>query len=113
VGLSHRYFGFEEDLDEFYFDPDYFGLTELTGRWLKEGGGWEILLEAGPGFQKIRSDGEYEGSLRASAGLSYRFGPGKDVSLSGGYSSAGIQSFNTGDSDYRYHALILSGSWVF
>jgi tetratricopeptide (TPR) repeat protein len=113
LGLSHRYFGFEKDLDEFYFDPDYFGLTEATGRWLWEPGRWGLLLEAAPGLQKIRSDGDPSAAFRASARLFFRLAPGREVSLSGGYSSAGLQSFSTGDSDYRYRAFILGGSWVF
>jgi len=113
VGLSHRYFGFDKNLDEFYFDPDYFGLSELMGRWAWQPGRVGFLLEAAPGLQKIQTDGEYRGALRASARLSFRFGPGQEVSLSGGYSSAGLQSFSSADSDYQYTALILGGSWVF
>jgi len=113
LGLSHRYFGFDEDLDEFYFDPDYFGLTELVGRWSWRPGSWGVQVEAAPGAQKIRSDGEVAGAFRASARVTYRLAPGREISLSGGYSSAGVQSFSTEDSDYRYRALILGGSWVF
>ena len=113
AGLSHRYFGFEKDLNEAYFDPDFFGLTEVAGRWLWEPGRWGLLLEAAPGLQKIGSDGDLAGALRASARLAYRLAPGREVSFSGGYSSAGLQSFSTGDSDYRYRAFILGGSWVF
>ncbi len=113
VGLSHRYFGFEEDLNEFYFDPDFYGLTEVTGRWLWKPGRLGLLLEAAPGIQKIRSGGDLAAALRTSARLTFRFAPGRELSLSGGYSSAGLQSFSTEDADYRYRALILGGSWVF
>jgi tetratricopeptide (TPR) repeat protein len=113
VGLSHRYFGFDKDLNEFYFDPDYFGLSELTGRWVWEPGRLGFLLEGAPGVQKIRLDGDYRAALRASARLTFRWAPGREVFLSGGYSSAGLQSFSTEDSDYRYRALILGGSWLF
>ncbi len=113
LGLSHRYFGFEEDLDESYFDPDYFGLTELVAKGVWERGPWGFLLEISPGAQKVRSNGDYRAAFRTSGRLSYRITPGREVSLSGGYSSAGLQSFNTGDSDYRYGAMVLGGSWVF
>ncbi|MGD2121095.1 MAG: tetratricopeptide repeat protein [Gemmatimonadota bacterium] len=113
LGVSHRYFGFDEDLDDFYFDPDYFGLTELMAKGAWETGRWGLLLEFSPGAQKIRSEGDYSAALRASARVSYRLAPGRVLSLSGGYSSAGLQSFSTGDSDYRYRALVLGGSWVF
>jgi hypothetical protein len=113
LGLSHKYFGFDKDLNEFYFDPDYFGLTELMARGLWEMGRWGVLFEVSPGAQKIRSDSDYDAAIRTSARLLFRVAPGREVSLSGGYSSAGLQSFNTGDSGYRYRALILGGSWVF
>jgi tetratricopeptide (TPR) repeat protein len=113
VGLSHRYFGFDENLNEFYFDPDYYGLTELTGRWKWEPDGWSLLLEAAPGVQKIRSEGALVAAVRASSRVIYRFAPGREVSVSGGYSSAGLQSFSTEDSDYRYRAVILGVKWAF
>jgi tetratricopeptide (TPR) repeat protein len=113
VGISHRYFGFEKDLNEFYFDPDYFGLTEATARWTHVIRSVGVLLEGASGAQKIASDGRFSMAVRASARFSYSLAPGREVSLSGGYSSAGLQSFNTGDSDYSYTAVILGGSWVF
>ena len=113
VGISHRYFGFEKDLNEFYFDPDYFGLTEATARWTHVIRSVGVLLEGASGAQKIASDGRFSMAVRASARFSYSLAPGREVSLSGGYSSAGLQSFNTGDSDYSYTAIILGGSWVF
>ena len=79
LGLSHRYFGFEKDLDESYFDPDYFGLTELVARGLWEAGRWGIVLEFSPGAQKVRSEGEYRGALRSSARIAYRVAPGREV----------------------------------
>ena len=105
--------GFEKDLNEFYFDPDYFGLTEATARWTHVIRSVGVLLEGASGAQKIASDGRFSMAVRASARFSYSLAPGREVSLSGGYSSAGLQSFNTGDSDYSYTAIILGGSWVF
>ncbi len=113
VGLSHRYFAFDENLAEFYFDPDYFGLTEVSARWLREKGRLGFLAEAAPGLQKIGSGGSPGGALRASVRLTYRLEPGKELSLSGGYSSAGLQTFSAEEADYRYRALIIGGSWVF
>ncbi|NNM05349.1 MAG: tetratricopeptide repeat protein [Gemmatimonadetes bacterium] len=113
LGLSHRYFRFDKDLDEFYFDPDYFGLTEMLARGLWQIGPWGFLIQLSPGAQKIYADGSLEASIRTSARVFYRFDPGREVSLSGGYSSAGLQSFNTGSSDYRYRALTMGISWVF
>ena len=112
VGLSHRAYGFRKDLDEFYFDPDYLGLTEVTGRWVTSLGKVDVILQLAPGAQKVSAEG-LQMALRTSARVLYRFKPGREISLTGGYSSAGLQSFTTGESDYRYTALTLGARWVF
>ncbi|MFQ5538478.1 MAG: tetratricopeptide repeat protein [Gemmatimonadota bacterium] len=113
VGAGYRMFTFEEDLTDGYFDPDFYGIGEVNGRWLYERGRWSLLVEAAPGVQKVTSAGSVAGSFRASGRVAYNVAPGREVSLSGGYSSTGLQSFSTGRSDYRYTAVILAASWVF
>jgi tetratricopeptide (TPR) repeat protein len=108
-----RGFTFEKDLTDGYFDPDFYGIAEVIGRWQYEPRAWGFLVEVAPGMQQVTSDGEPAGAFRASARAAYRFAPGRELSLSGGYSSTGLQSFSTGASDYRYTAVIVSGSWVF
>ena len=73
--------------------------------------GWSLLLEGAPGVQQVTRDGDSAATVRASARLSYHLATGREISLSGGYSSAGLQSFSTGASDYRYSAIILSAAW--
>ncbi|MDP2958439.1 MAG: tetratricopeptide repeat protein [Longimicrobiales bacterium] len=113
LGAGIRSFTFEKDLGDGYFDPDYYGIAELTGRWLHEPDPWSFLLEIAPGVQQVTRDGDPAGAFRTSARLAYRVGPGRELSLSAGYSTTGLQSFSTGASDYRYTAVILGGSWVF
>ena len=113
IGAGFRGFSFEKDLLDGYFDPDFYGVAELTGHWLYRQGPWTLLVEAAPGIQQLRSDGDLGSSLRTNALAGYRFAPGRDVSLSFGYSSAGLVGFRTGAADYRYTALILSSSWAF
>jgi hypothetical protein len=112
VGASYRVFSFEEDLTDGYFDPDFYGIAELTGRWLHQPAPWSFLLELAPGAQKVGSSGDLSATLRGSARLAYRIAPGREVSLAGGYSSTGLQSFASGATDYRYTAIILGLSWV-
>ena len=88
-------------------------LPVRTVRWLAQTGPWSVLLEAAPGAQKVTSDGDVAAAFRASARAAYRFSPGRELSLALGYSSAGLQSFSTGDSDYRYTALVSGLSWAF
>lgn len=113
LGLGHRSFGFEKDLDDFYFDPDYYGLTEVSARWLREFQPVRVLLEGASGAQKIGETGPYELALRLSARVVYRIAPGREVTLSGGYSTADVQTFSSGTSSYDYTAFILGATWVF
>ena len=112
LGGSLRTFWFEQDLTDGYFDPDFYGIGEITGGWLRRAGPWSFLVELAPGVQKVTSDGSLGAAFRGSARVAYWLTPGREVSLGGGYSSTGLQSFSTGASDYRYTALIFGVNWV-
>lgn len=113
VGLSARGFSFEKDLDDGYFDPDFYGIAEISGRWQSRPGSWGVVLELAPGLQRAGSGAEASASIRASARVAYGVGPGREVWLAAGYSSAGLTSFATGASGYRYTAFMLGSSWAF
>ena len=113
VGAGVRSFSFQKDLNDGYFDPDFYGIAEITGRWLLEPDPWSFLVELAPGMQQVTRDGSVTGAVRVSGRVAYRMGPGREVSLGAGYSSAGLQSFSTGASDYRYTAVILGAGWTF
>jgi tetratricopeptide (TPR) repeat protein len=113
LAVGGRAMGFDKDLSDGYFDPDFYGIAEVRGRWQREFGRWSFLAEAAPGFQRVGSDGDPTGAFRASGRAGYRLAPGRELTLSAGYSSTGLQSFSTGGSDYRYTAVIVGGSWVF
>ncbi|MGE0158948.1 MAG: tetratricopeptide repeat protein [Gemmatimonadales bacterium] len=113
LGAGVRGFSFEKDLFDGYFDPDFYGVGELTGQWLYRPGPWTLLAEVAPGVQKVRTHGDVGTSLRTNALVGYRIGPGRDVSVSFGYSSAGLVGFRTGTADYNYTALIIGSSWAF
>jgi tetratricopeptide (TPR) repeat protein len=112
-GASLRGFSFAKDLDEGYFDPDFYRIAELTGYWLYRPGDWSFLVEAAPGVQKVRSEGDIGASVRSNARLAYSFGPGREVSLAVGYSSAGLVSFASTAAEYSYTTVVLGSSWVF
>jgi hypothetical protein len=113
LGIATRVFTYEKDLQDGYFDPDFYGIAELAGRWLGRTEDWSLLLELAPGAQQVTRDGSPSPSSRGSARVSYDVAPGREISLSGGYSSTGLQSFSTGEGGYRYRALILSAGWRF
>ena len=106
-------FSFEKNLDDGYFDPDFYGIAELTGYWLYRPIPWTFLIELAPGLQQVTTNGDPGGALRSNARVAYRIGSGREVSLSFGYSSAGLASFATGESGYSYTAVIFGFNWVF
>ena len=113
LGASFRGFSFEKDLDDGYFDPDFYGIGEITSHWLYRSGPWIFLVELAPGVQQVRKDGDGGLSARSNLRAAYGLGPGREISLSFGYSSAGLMSFASGDSSYRYTAFILGSNWAF
>ncbi len=113
LGVSHRGFSFEKNLNDGYFDPDYYGIVELTSWWRGVRGRWSLLVEAAPGVQQVRTDGDPTGSIRATARAGWAVAPSRELSLTFGYSNAGLSSFATGGDDYEYFALVLGLGWVF
>lgn len=112
LGVAGRGFSYDEDLQDGYFDPDFYGIAELLTSWSRDADGWRLRLDAAPGLQQVTTDGDPGATVRLGGRLGYRFAPGREVALSGGYSSTGLQSFSTGTSDYRYRSLRLSVSWA-
>ena len=108
-----RGFSFEKDLNDGYFDPDFYGIGEITSHWLYRPVPWTFLVELAPGVQQVGRDGDVSVAARSNVRVAYGFGPGREVSLSFGYSSAGLMSFASGDSGYRYTAFILGSNWAF
>ncbi len=113
LGAALRGFSFEQNLADGYFDPDFYGLAEATSYWQYRPGAWTLLLELAPGLEQVTTDGDVGATLRSSARVAYRFAPGREVSVSAGYSTAGLTSFATGASGYDYTAVILGASWAF
>ena len=113
LGASVRGFSFEKDLNDGYFDPDFYGIGEITSHWLYRSVPWTFLVELAPGIQQVGKDGDVGLSARSNVRVAYGFRPGREISLSFGYSSAGLMSFASGDSGYRYTAFILGSNWVF
>jgi hypothetical protein len=113
LGAALRGFSFEKDLNDGYFDPDFYGIGEITSHWLYQPLPWSFLVEFAPGIQQVGKDGDLTVSGRSNVRVAYGFGLGREISLSFGYSSAGLMSFASGDSGYRYTAFILGSNWVF
>ena len=112
VGVAARGFSFEQNLNDGYFDPDFYGIVELTAYWLERRGPWTILIETAPGLQQVGQEGEGGATIRGHARAAYAWGSGREVSLSYRASSAGLTRLTGGSSRYRYDALVLGLRWV-
>ncbi len=114
LGLATRLFGFDRDLNEGYFDPSFYSLTEVRVSRDDRLGDWHLSFELSPGMQKVGSGpGDVSGSARARLSFGREFGPGRIVWLHTGFSSAGLQSFSTAGADYRYYQIALAVGWAF
>lgn len=113
LGLNGRTFSFDSDLDDGYFDPDFFGIAELVTAWSRERGRWTFTIDAVPGIQRVRSD-DPAGSFRGAAGLAYSLAPGRQIALHGILANAGVHQLSgASGSDYRYRSISLSVAWSF
>lgn len=114
LGVGARVFGFDRDLNEGYFDPDFYGLAEMTARWLREWRHWALDAELAPGVQQVRSDGEPTGSFRGSGSVAYILSPGRRIVLTGVFANSGLTQITPGSgADYRYRSVSVAGQWVF
>jgi tetratricopeptide (TPR) repeat protein len=113
LGVTVTAFGFEHDLQDGYFDPDFFGVALLGARWSREAGKWNFNAEAAPGIQRVGSGGDVRGVAQLSGRLGYLLAPGRELSISGGYSSSGLTEFSTQGADYRYRSLGVAAGWTF
>ena len=114
IGTSFRAFKYEKNLNDGYFDPDFYGIAELTSYWRHRPLPWAFLVEVAPGVQQVTTDGDPTFSFRGSGRLAYLLAPGTELSLSVAFSSAGLLSLSTGaaESGYQYTAVIFGLSWV-
>jgi tetratricopeptide (TPR) repeat protein len=114
LGVGARFFGFDRDLNDGYFDPDFYGLAEVTARWLREWRHWSLDAELAPGMQQVRSDGDPSGSLRGAGSVAYMLSPGRRIVLTGTFANSGLTQISpTAGADYRYHAVSVAGQWTF
>ncbi|HEX6371470.1 MAG TPA: tetratricopeptide repeat protein [Longimicrobium sp.] len=114
LGVGARFFGFDRDLNEGYFDPDFYGLAEVTARWLREWRHWSLDAELAPGVQQVRSSGDPSGSFRGSGSVAYLLAPGRRIVLTGVFANTGLTQIAPGaGADYRYRAVNIAAQWTF
>ncbi|MGI9628611.1 MAG: tetratricopeptide repeat protein [Longimicrobiales bacterium] len=113
VGLRTNLFSFDADLNDGYFDPDSYWLTEVTIGDELELGQWRMEVDLAPGLQRVGSGGSLSGTARGEARLGFAPSVGREVWLRGVYSTTGLSGLTTEAADYRYKAVSLGLSWTF
>lgn len=114
LGATTRMFGFRHDLADGYFDPDLFALAEILARWQQGLGPVELSLEAAPGLQKVRTDGDTRPVGRVAGNLTWGIAVGRELAIGALFANAGLERLSAGeDTDYEYHAITARLSWSF
>ena len=114
LGVAWRSFGFREDADDGYFDPDFYGVLEFSGRAYQETTRWTLEAEVAPGRQRITSAGATSGSLRATGAAAYLFRPGRQLRVSATWANSGLQQISAGPGTaYRYTSIGFALAWWF
>ncbi len=114
IGANVQVFGFTQDLNDGYFDPNFYGLAEGLARWQRTiSQKWTLFAELAPGLQQVRTDGSFGATVRTTGRIAYGISPGRQISVSGVFASTGIQSFSTEPGSYRYRAVTFGGTWMF
>jgi tetratricopeptide (TPR) repeat protein len=113
VGGAARVFGFQKDLNDGYFDPDLYVLLEAPARWQRAFHRIIPAVEVAPGLQKVGSGGSFSAAVRLQGELRYAVAPGREVALTGGYSTLGMALFASDVGNYKYRFVTVSGAWRF
>jgi tetratricopeptide (TPR) repeat protein len=111
--LGLRTFGFDDDVNGGYFDPDFYGLADVTLAGLREGRHWTLDGEVSTGIQRIGGGGDASAALRAWTELSYALRPGRRIGLRAAYANAGLQQLSGAGSGYTYVSMLLNVAWWF
>lgn len=114
VGLKARGYGFDEDLDEGYWDPELYGILEAPVGVSLEGEHLFGRFEVAPGYQTIRHTAVDvdNGALRAGARVGIRLAPGRQLGVSAMTANSGLQRVSpVPDADYEYTAVSVFLDW--
>ena len=114
VALTVRGFGYRRDLDDGYFDPDFFGLAEILGRLTRPAGPLVLSLEGAPGLQQVGADGDARLVGRVAGSVTWPIGPARELALGALYANAGLGRLSASeDVEYAYRAFTARLTWAF
>ena len=113
-GVNVRAFGFDKDLSDGYFDPNFYGTLEAVARLRYEKSRFLLTADIAPGVQQVGKDANTSGTLRGSGRLTYMLGTGRSMEAFVTYAKSGINQLSQIQTDqYRYHSFGISSNWTF
>jgi tetratricopeptide (TPR) repeat protein len=116
AGPALRAFHFEKDLNEGYWDPDFYGLAELPVVVSPTVGSVTPRLEVAPGYQRIQDAATetWSVSIRLLGGLTYNLGPRRQIGAAGVWAKSGLQQLSSSDAgDYTFRGVFLTMAMAF
>lgn len=114
LAATIRAFGYQRDLNDGYFDPDFFGLAEVLGRLELPLGPVQASVEGAPGFQRVGAESDARPVGRVASSLAWTIAPGRELSVGALFANAGLNRISAAeDADYLYRALTARLAWSF
>lgn len=115
VGVNVRTFGFSDQVDEGYWNPERYGIAELpVVLSLRRDLGAFGSVEVAPGYQSIDNGAVTtdNATLRLGATAGYRFAPGRALGISAMVANSGLQRVSpVPEADYEYRTVRIFFDW--
>lgn len=117
LAVEAEAFGFEDDLDDGYYDPQLYTRTQLRIEAHRRFDPLRVTGEFAPGLRwsdRAGEPGSWATALRAGATVTLFLSPGRTVDLSASWSKSGFRVV-AGDEEggYEYYSFSVGASWVF
>ncbi|MDH3223904.1 MAG: tetratricopeptide repeat protein [Gemmatimonadota bacterium] len=113
MGLDATFLGFEDDVNEGYFDPSFYVLALVPMETRVDRGPWSAAVTVSPGVEHIGGGAGNRGAIRTEAEVTLAVPVGLALSLGGIYTTTGAQALWADEFAYRYFATSASVRWSF
>jgi tetratricopeptide (TPR) repeat protein len=114
TALQASGFGFRRDVDDGYFDPDFYGVAAIEVQYRRETPRSIATLALAPGLQQVGTGNAPGGAFHAEAGLELLSRPGRSVGIEAVWANTGAQLLSARPAgSYRYASIRLEIRWRF
>ncbi len=114
ASLQASGFGFANDVNDGYFDPDLYGVAAVEMQYHREARHWSAVAAIAPGVQQVGRDGSPGGALHAEATIEVMESAGRSLAIGGVWANTGAQELSARPTgSYRYASISLDFRWRF